>query len=292
MNRIATAWNRFLHGRHASVLTHGSLVLMTAVHFGLLLTADFRWAFLPCVLLAHRIGVMLHEHIHGIPFRNYRHCLAVLAFYDGLLLMCGLLELFRGTHLSHHRWLNREGDSAFAESCRPHRGNGPWRLLMSLEVVQHIRFYFEAWRGLHPYVRAPRLLLGLAGSVAWAAFWTGVGRPDLVWKLVAIAVATTAVPVSLRAAVEHHSTPGDPGFANEYRVHLPLFNLNRHRHHHEQPRCPWYLLEFRTERPLPAWNYYGHWFRLHVRRELVLMRPMPGSPANSKAGGAGRGGPG
>ena len=101
-----------------------------------------------------------------------------------------------------------------------------------------------------------------------------MGRPDMVWKILLISVFTTAVPVSLRGAIEHHSQPGDPGFANDYRTVIPLFNLNRHIHHHEDPRCPWYLLEFRQEPPLPAGHYFTHWFGVYWRRELVLMQPQ------------------
>ncbi len=37
------------------------------------------WFLVPGVLLAHRIGVLLHEYLHGIPFRNYRNNLAGFA---------------------------------------------------------------------------------------------------------------------------------------------------------------------------------------------------------------------
>lgn len=281
---FAANWRLFLRSRQAVLLTHGSLVLLTACFFGLVLSVDFRWALLPGVILAHRIGVMLHEYIHGIPFRSYRACLAVLAFYDGLLLMFGLLELFRGTHLSHHRWLNREGDSGFSESQRSREGKGFWSVVQALEVTQHVQFYFEAWRGKHPYVRGSRLFLGVVASFVWAVVWFAIGRPDMIWKLMVIAVVTTAVPVSLRGAVEHHSDPCNPGFANEYRVVLPLFNLNRHVHHHEAPRLPWYRLEFRTSQPLSEWSYYSHWFRVYLRKDLVLMRPMRRTPVETPPG--------
>ena len=104
--------NALLRSRHAVWLTHGGAIVMTSALFALLLTLPFKYAFIPAVLLTHRIGVMMHEYIHGIPFRRYANCLRVLAFFDGLMLMFGLLELFRATHLSHHRWLNSAGDSA------------------------------------------------------------------------------------------------------------------------------------------------------------------------------------
>ena len=72
----------------------------------------------------------------------------------------------------------------------------------------------------------------------------------MVWKLIAINAFTVLVPASLRGAIEHHGPPGATGFANEYRVWITLFNLNRHVHHHEDMRCPWYLLQFRTPQPL------------------------------------------
>src|SRR5262249_23770749 len=107
-------WRRFLHSRSASVLTHGSLVLLTIAEFVLLLRLPFLLAFVPCALIHPRIGVLMHEYIHGIPLARYRHNLWILSLFDGLMLMFGTLDLFRGTHLAHHRWLNTENDPAFS----------------------------------------------------------------------------------------------------------------------------------------------------------------------------------
>src|SRR3954453_4530586 len=104
--------NALLRSRHSVWLTHGCAIVMTSALFAILLTVPFRFAFIPAVLLTHRIGVMMHEDIHGIPFHRYANCLRGLPFFDGLMLMFGLLELFRATHLSPHRWLNSAGDSA------------------------------------------------------------------------------------------------------------------------------------------------------------------------------------
>ncbi len=281
MNSVAQdinqVWLNFLKSRWAPWLTHGSLAVMTAAYFGLLLSAPFWLAFIPGSLLAHRVGVMLHEYIHGIPFRRYRDCLAALLFFDGLMMMFGLLELFRGTHLSHHRWLNSDGDSGFKQANEARPRNRLLTTIASLEMTQHLKFYLEALKGMHPFVRGQRIAMAAALSFTWMALWIQLGRPDIIWKLITITAFTTAVPVSLRGAVEHHSRPGDDGFANEYRVFIPLFNLNRHIHHHEEPRLPWYLLKFRTPRPLGEWNYFTHWFRVYIRKDFVLMHP----PADS-----------
>lgn len=274
--RLAGArWQRFLHGPRAAWLTHGSLLGMTAAYFAWLVYAPFWLAFVPGVLLAHRIGVMLHEYIHGIPLRRYRDCHAVVTFFDGLLLLFGLLELFRGTHLSHHRWLNEAGDSGFRQAqAQSRRARHRWlEVVSALEVTQHLGFLWESFRGLHPYVQPRRVMLGALGSLAFAAAWIAADRPDLVWKLTLISLFTSAVPVSLRGAVEHHGPPDAPGFANDYRTVIPLFNLNRHIHHHQNPRCPWYLLEFRQQPPLSARHYFTHWLGVYWRRDLVLMQP-------------------
>ena len=163
---------------HAVWLTHGSLIVMTVAVFALLLRAPFWLLFVPGVILPHRIGVMIHEYIHGIPFRRYAHCLTVISFYDGVLLMFGLFELFRGTHLSHHRWLNGPGDSGFDHvlaRCSRHRVLGT---LATLEITQHVKFYWEALHGKHPYVRATRLALGFGLSCLWIAAWIAMGRGD------------------------------------------------------------------------------------------------------------------
>jgi fatty acid desaturase len=219
--------------------------------------------------------VLLHEYIHGIPFARYRHNLVVLSFFDGLMLMCGSLDLFRGTHLAHHRWLNTENDPAFTVKRSTLARSGVARWIGALEGVQHLVYLVEALQGRHPYVLRSRIALGALLSGAWIAFWIAVGRVDVIGKIVLLTAFNMLGPVSLRGAVEHHSYPGDPAFANEYRVCIPLFNLNRHVHHHEDPRCPWYLLQYRTAKPLWTLHYLTHWFHVYVFRDYVLMRPMP-----------------
>jgi fatty acid desaturase len=265
-------WRRFLLSPHSSILTHGSLLLLTTALFVLLLSLPFWLAFLPCAIIQHRIGVLLHEYIHGIPFTRYRANLRVLSFFDGLLLMFGLLELFRGTHLSHHRWLNTERDPAF-EAARDN-SRGTWGAIAALEFVQHLVYLVKALRGGIPYVVPSRIAFGMCLSLAWIAAWILLGYVTMPLKLIALAVYNTLIPVSFRGAIEHHSHPHDEGFANEYRVVIPLFNLNRHIHHHEEPRRPWYLLEYRTERPLWTWHYFTYWFRVYITRDFVLMRPF------------------
>ena len=266
--------NALLRSPHSVWLTHGGAIVMTSVLFTLLLTLPFKFAFIPAVLLTHRIGVMMHEYIHGIPFRRYANCLRVLAFFDGLMLMFGLLELFRATHLSHHRWLNSPGDSAH-DNQHTKVASAPIKgVLASLEVTQHLKFYWEALHGLHAYAKPRRIAFCAALTGAWIIFWFVTGRPDMVWKLMALTAFTTTFPVSLRGAIEHHGEPGAGGFANEYRTLIPLFNLNRHIHHHEQPALPWYLLEYRTPEPLHWRHYYTYWVRAYILHELVLMEPM------------------
>jgi len=264
---------RFLRlSRYAPLLTHGSLAALTAVYFVLLLRLPFWIAFAPGVVVAHRIGILLHEYLHGIPFRRYRNNLAVASIFDGVLLMFGTLELYRGIHLAHHQWLNTSHEPA-AETTP---GGKPFRvrdLLTAPEAFQFIAYLRDALRGKRPYVRRSRLILGFSLSVLTVLMWVSVGRGDVFWKMLAITLYTTAVPISFRGAIEHHSYPGDDGFANEYRVWIPMFNLNCHVHHHENPRTPWYLLRFRTEHPLSSRDYFTYWFRLYIKRELVMMKP-------------------
>jgi fatty acid desaturase len=266
-------WRRLLHSRCAPLLTHGSLALLTLVLFALLLRGPFWLVFVPAALVQHRIGVLLHEYIHGIPFRRYRTNLLVLTAFDGLLVMFGMTELFRGTHLAHHRWLNTERDPAFeAERQNSRMAFGT---VTALEGIQHLVYLAQAWRGRHPYVVPSRIAVGAGLSAAWIAAWVLAGQGHVPLALMALTVYNTLIPVSLRGAIEHHSHPGDPASANEYRVVLPLFNLNRHVHHHRDPRCPWYLLRFETARPLWTLHYFTHWFRVYVTRDYVLMRPSP-----------------
>jgi fatty acid desaturase len=278
MGAVESPWQSFLLSRHAVWLTHGTATILAIALIALLLYVPFWIAAVPGVLLAHRIGVMMHEYIHGIPFRKYSHNLVVLSIVDGLTLMFGTLELFRGTHLSHHRWLNTPNDSGFTDLPVRQYSNRLVATIMALEITFYLRCYFGAWNSRHPYIRSHRLAIGVGLSLATIAFWIAVGRGDVAWKLMAITAFTTAVPVSLRGAIEHHSEPENHGFANEYRVLIPLFNLNRHVHHHEDSRLPWYRLEWRTPQPLHWRHYFLYWFRLYVKRDLVLMHPIEKRP--------------
>lgn len=285
----ASRWKHFLHSRSASLLTHGSLALLTAAEFALLLWLPFSLAFVPCALSHHRIGVLLHEYIHGIPFTRYRHNLWVLSLFDGLMLMFGSLDLFRGTHLAHHRWLNSEDDPAFKATRSRQAQSTVKSWFGTLEGVQHLVYLVEAFQGRHPYVIRSRIVLGVVLSIAWIGIWVSIGHGELVWKILLLTAFNVLGPVSFRGALEHHSRPGDLAFANEYRVCIPLFNLNRHVHHHEDPRCPWYLLEYRTKTPLWTIHYFTYWFHVYIWRDYVLMQPMSGSRHVSEERGIRRG---
>ena len=121
-------------------------------------------------------------------------------------------------------------------------------------------------------------------SALCVGLWWQLGRGDAVLKLIAINTFTALVPASLRGAVEHHEPPEESDFANEYRVWIPLFNLNRPVHHHEDRHCPWYLLQYRTPQPLSQRHYFTHWFRVHLKRDYVLMWPMSASDQRSREG--------
>lgn len=256
-----------LTSRYAPLLTHVSLIVLTLSMFALLLRVPFWLAFVPCAIIQHRIGVLLHEYIHGIPFTRYRDNLLVLSVFDGLLLTLGLTELFRGTHLAHHRWLNTEQDPAFAAERPP-------TSIFALEGIQHLMYLAETFRGRHRYVVPSRIAVGACLSLASAGVWVRLGLPSVPCELAVLTIYNTLVPVSFRGAIEHHSHPDDNGFANEYRVVIPLFNLNKHLHHHLDPRRPWYLLEYQTPRPLWTLHYFTHWFRVYIIRDFVLMRPL------------------
>jgi fatty acid desaturase len=267
--------------------THGWLIGLSAAMFSMLLVAPWWMAIVPAVLLQHRIGILLHEYIHGIPFRRYRWNVLVLLFYDGLFMLCGFLELFRATHLAHHRWLNRPGDPAY-RSWVAHRGT-KWslRCLLMLELPQHLAYLRQALTGNELRVSRRRIAGGVASTCLWVAFWVAVARrPDIIALLAACTLFNTAVSSSLRGAVEHHGAPGSAAFSNEYRPFIPMFNMNRHLHHHMEPRRPWYLLRYQTPAPLPPWKYLTCWFDVYVRHRLVLLAPQEKSRRRSTSSAA------
>jgi len=193
------------------------------------------------------------------------------------MLMFGTLEMFRVSHLQHHRWLNNEPDRRRGKSDTP--GQRTADVAAALQLFQYLGKFPAAIRGAQPHVRRDRLLVSAILSIVTIWTWTAVGRPDVAWKMIVVTLATMLVPVSLRTAIEHHDAPGHPHFANEYRVWVPLFNLNRHIHHHEDPTIPWYRLQWRTQCPLSRSHYVSHWVHVHLKRDFVLMRPMRASDA-------------
>lgn len=264
---------RALEGPAAAWLTHGCLLVLTGVYLALLLAAPLWIALVPGVILVHRVGTLLHEYIHGIPFRRYRANHAVVTVWDGLLLMFGTMEMFRVSHLLHHQWLNSDEDDARRKAETIGRGRMK-DVITGIEVVQYFVKFIGVLRGDEPRTQRGRILASALISGATIAAFVMAGRGDVPAKMGLITVITVLVPVSLRSAIEHYNTPDSPGFANEYRVWVPLFNLNRHVHHHEDPSIPWYRLRWRTACPLPRWHYVAHWFHVYLRRDYELMRPM------------------
>jgi fatty acid desaturase len=273
---------RFLESPFAPVLTHASLVGLTAVYFAALFWLPLWIAFVPCVFVAHRIGVLLHEYFHGIALGTYRDNHAVVTAWDGLMMTFGVLEVARGMHLAHHKWLNVPTDHH--EHTHVHEKKG-FSFAAAFDAVRHVGWLLDGLRGKKPFVKGGRIALGLLGSVFVVWAWVAVGHGDMVWRSLAVMAYTVIVPITLRGAIEHASEPGDPGFANEWRAFVPIFNINRHVHHHEDPTVPWYRLQWRTTRALPAVHYLTHWFGVYVWKTLVQMQPMPRRRARPRCGG-------
>ena len=255
------------------MLTHIPLLLLTAAYFALLLRVPLWIALIPGVVIAHRLGTLLHEYIHGIPFRRYRANHAVVTVWDGLLLLFGSYEMFRVSHLLHHQWLNSDHDDARRKTETIGRGRIR-DVITGLEVVQYLMKFVQVLGGAEPRIRRGRMLVSSIISCAVIVGFILVGRGDVPAKMGLITLLTVLVPVSLQSAIEHYSPPENRGFANEYRVLLPRFNINRHIHHHENPSLPWYRLQWRTERPLNRRSYVSYWYHVFIKRDYELMRPM------------------
>ena len=134
-------WQRFLRSPHAAWLTHGSLLALTALYAWILLALPFWVALLPGVLVGHRIGVLLHEYLHGTAFRHYRHNLDVFTLWDGLMLLFGGFEIFRASHLAHHRHLNTPQEELIPRDAAGACVGGFWR---ELELVKHFVYLADA----------------------------------------------------------------------------------------------------------------------------------------------------
>lgn len=270
----------FLASRHASVLTHGSVAVLVAALFALLWWAPLWLAIVPCALIHYRIVILMHDYIHGIPFRRYKDNLRALSVLEGLLLTFGFYEVFRGIHLAHHRWLNTAKDPVWEDESVPKPKTWARRLYAVLESSHYVIYIVQSARGRHPYVRFGRVMLNAALSAGMICFWVFVAdAPRMALLLMALALYSGTIPTSFRGAVEHRSARGDGRFANEYRVIVPMFNLNRHVHHHLEPRLPWYRLRFVTPDPLPRRAYWTHWYHTFVKRDFVYMQPMDAAQA-------------
>jgi fatty acid desaturase len=255
-------------------------VALLALELWAILRLPWWLAAVLCVAVHHRIGILLHEYMHGIPLRRYVDNLKVFSAANGLLMTFGLMEVFRGNHLAHHHWLNTDKDPGYwSETALRKRGRaGRWsRMLDGRHGPQmYVRNLCRALDGSHPYVRPRRVGLEAALSAAAAAVWIAAGYARVPATLLLLHVLVVP-PGMCRGAMEHTAGPDDPAFANEYRVWLPMFNMNRHIHHHLEPTRPWYMLRFQTCQPRPPVEYWTHWYRTFVRRELVFMRPMRGA---------------
>ena len=272
---------RFLHSPYAPLITHLSLLVLILSEFALILWSPLWAAILPCLLTHHRIGIILHEYMHGIPFRRYGHNLWVFSTVNGLLMTFGLLEVFRGNHLAHHRWLNTEKDPGFwtTQTAETKRPTLPLFLLLGQLLrgdhgpLLYIKLLYKSVTSRHPYVRPDRILIESAMSLFWIGFWVLIGLPKVPLILAVLHVGIVP-PTAFRGAIEHTSYRGDTNFANEYKVKIPLFKMNRHIHHHLDPKCPWYLLELCTPKPLSSINYWTHWYHTFIKRDYVFMQPM------------------
>ena len=271
----------FLSSRYSALITHSSLLILLLSMFALLLRVPFWAALLPCAMIHHRIGILLHEYVHGIPFRKYKQNLWVLSLFDGLLLSFGMLEMFRVTHLGHHRWVNTPRDPAMQAEHRNQKEKSLWNWIGVLEGPQQLSHVMLYFRGQYPQVKNSRFLSGAAQSLGWVALWIYAGVPAMIWKLLVLTVCTS-VASSLRGAVEHHGPSTQTAFSNEYKVWIPLFGLNRHVDHHLNPTRPWYRLRFRTEKPLSPLSYWTYWYHVYVKRDYGLL-PPPAKPHSEQA---------
>jgi len=148
---------------------------------------------------------------------------------------------------------------------------------VDVEGLQYLGYFIRNARGKSIRALLPRLLAAAAQSAFWVAFWVYVGRADIPARLLLLTAFNALIPTSLRSAIEHNGPDSNRRAANDYKVLIPMFNINRHIHHHEEPRLPWYRLEYRTDRPLGTRDYFNYWWRAHVTREFHLLPTVAAS---------------
>ena len=203
--------NCLLHSRHASILTHLSLMTLLVLEFGFLLALPLWIAFLPCLVLHHRIGILLHEYMHGIPLTRYQHNLWVLSLVNGFLMTFGVMEVFRGNHLAHHRWLNTEKDPGFwrARSTGRQEAGGWWHTVRDIArgrhgPFMHLKLLYGSAKA-HPYIKRRRVVAEIAVSSVALASWLAMDLPLVPLSVAALHLAVIP-PAAFRGALSTRAT--------------------------------------------------------------------------------------
>jgi sphingolipid delta-4 desaturase len=193
-------------------------------------------------VLAHALGVLIHEASHNLVFRRtWRNKLA--AIVANVPLGAPAAIEFRHQHLLHHKYLGDAGDPSGRDTQAPTRkevevvGSSA-----SLKVLSFTfgRFFYKA----RPANAAPRDLWVLGNAFAClaadAAIVVAAGWRPLVYLLLSSLLAFGPHVLGARRISEHLTLRrGQPSNSYYGSLNRVTFDVGYHVEHHDFPAVPW-----------------------------------------------------
>ena len=92
-----------------------------------------------------------NEYFHGIALDRYRDNHAVVTLWDGIMMTLGVMEVVRGMHLSHHRWLHVQApDHVQAYVHDEKHAHGIFSFAAAFDAARHLSWLADGLRGKKP----------------------------------------------------------------------------------------------------------------------------------------------
>ena len=193
-------------------------------------------------IVAHALGVLIHEASHNLVFHGLPRNKALAIFVNLALGAPAALE-FRHQHLLHHRYLGEAGDPDGRDTQAPTSRevrvvghSGPLKLLS----FTFGRFFYKS----RPANSVPRdawfVANAIACIVADAVLLATVGVRPLAYLLLSALLAFGPHVLGARRVAEHLTIRrGQPTNSYYGPLNLVSFDVGHHVEHHDFPSVPW-----------------------------------------------------
>jgi sphingolipid delta-4 desaturase len=229
-----------------SVVGLAALQLMLAAW-----TSTLHWGWLAIValacgaIIAHALGVLIHEASHNLVFRGTVPNLLIAMIANVPLVLPGAID-FREKHLLHHTRLG-EGPERDFQTPTPEAiqwvGRSWWRRLVWL-AVGSIVFPGRSIEGARGIRQNRWILVNVAIQVtAMAALVWAFGPKALAYLAFSAFFSFGPHVLSMRGYAEHLGlAEGQPTNSYYGLGNLVAFNVGHHVEHHDFPGAPWSAL--------------------------------------------------